>query len=167
MKRVFGTMLILPFLIWTGIRIYDNVQFNRNCGGHIKRAADANTIELATQEMTTVITYLENNNMTSGYTSVTYTTPSEDVGYWYKNLKSALGELQKVTPDTPQLTRSNVLLKLRETLLDHSSSGETVTAPDGISVFPSNAGLFWFGWFSFVMAIIGVISWILSFDDFF
>ena len=36
--------------------------------GYLKRAADANTIILANEEFSKAISYLESNNLTSGYT---------------------------------------------------------------------------------------------------
>ncbi len=138
-KLVLKAFLIcLPLLVLSGVRTVKWVLFNRDCGEHIKRAADANTVEMAAEEMRTVIRYLEENRMTEGYTSVLYNSPDEDVGFWYKNLKSSLEELEKVKPETAQLERSNILLKLRETLLDHGDRGDAVTAPNGISVFPNN-----------------------------
>jgi hypothetical protein len=158
-------MLIFPILFWIGVRVYDTIQFDRKCADHIKRAADANTIDLAIQEMKTVVVYLEANDIKTGYTSVLYTTPDEDVGYWYNNLTSALGELEKVTPETTQLTRSNLLLKLRETLLDHSSSGETVTLPSGVTIFPNNVAFCWWGWISTMLLIIGLILSLMSLNS--
>ena len=131
-------VVLLPLLVLSGVRVVKMVLFNRDCGDHIKRAADANTVEMAAKEMRIVIAYLEDNKMTDGYTSILYNTPDEDVGFWYKNLKSSLEELEKVKPETTQMERSNILLKLRETLLDHGDSGDKVTVPNGISVFPNN-----------------------------
>lgn len=166
MKRFFGIILLLPFLFWGGIRVYKNITFDINCGGHIKRAADANTIDLATQEMKTVVAYLEREGMTSGYTSVIYRTPDEDVGFWHTNLKSSLEELEKVKSETTALERSNLLLKLRETLLDHTNSGESVTAPTGISVFPNNSGFAFFLVLSLILGVIGACLIIVSLDDY-
>jgi len=155
MKGILGVILCLPFSIWIGARVYSAVVFDIDCGGHIKRTADANTVELATQELKTVVAYLEREDMTSGYTAILYRTPDTDVGFWYTNLKSSLGELEKVTSETTQLERSNLLMKLRETLLDKGESSENVTAPSGISVFPNNAGFAFFGMLSLVVFIIG------------
>lgn len=116
-----------------------SVSFDRECGGRLKRAADANTVEVARREIGAALAYLERENMTQGYTSVLYRTPDEDVGFWYSNLKAAQGELDAVGEGATKLEKSNVLMKLRETILDQSSDGKTVvTKPDGISVFPSN-----------------------------
>ncbi|MCX6723300.1 MAG: hypothetical protein NT094_04545, partial [Candidatus Staskawiczbacteria bacterium] len=129
-----GILLLTPLCITVGVRIVNGVVFDRGCKGHLKRAADSNTVALATKEMETAVVWVEQNGMTSGYTSVLYTTPNEDVGFWYENLRSALEELQKVNPEASQLERTNVLMKLRETLLDK----DDVTVPPGISVFPHN-----------------------------
>ena len=79
---------------------------------------------------------LEANNLTSGYTSVMWETPDEDIGFWYQNLKASQQELQKLNSDSA-LERTNVLMKLRETLLDDGEKTK-VTIPKGLSVYPYN-----------------------------
>src|SRR3989344_5719020 len=148
MKKVLGVILILPLLLWAGLRTYNEILYDIDCGGHIKRAADANTVELATQEMKTVVAYLEARGMTSGYPSILYRPPDEDIGFWYQNLKASLDELEKVTPQTTQLERSNILIKLRETLLDGQNM--SATDPSGISIYPNNVAYAWFGWLGLV-----------------
>jgi len=163
MKRMLGIVLLLPIFLLIGITTYKDISFKIDCGGHIKRAADANTVELAIQEMETVTTYLEREGMTSGYASILYRTPDEDVGFWYANLKSSLNELKKVRPETSQLERSNLLLKLRETLLDRGGQGdEKITAPHGISRYPNNVGFALLGILSLVLIIPGMICLFLE-----
>jgi len=164
MRGILGVILCLPILFWGGLRIYKSVVYGIDCGGHIKRAADANTVQLATQELKTVIAYLEREGMTSGYTSILYRTPDADVGFWYTNLKSCLEELEKITPETTQLERSNLLLKLRETLLDKGDSGESATEPPGISVYPNNVGYCFFGTLSTILALVGAILFVTLID---
>lgn len=159
----FGVILCIPFLIWSGLRIYNSIVYDIHCGGHLKRAADANTVDTAKKELAEALKYLEDNKMTEGYTSVLWKTPSEDVGFWYQNLKSAHEELEKVTPETTQLERTNVLMKLRETLLDHGEKGDSVTAPGGISVFPSNTPYFIFGWLTFLVGCGGAFCLVVGF----
>lgn len=166
MKKFLGTLFFIPLVIWLTIVGFRTVMFNRDCGGHLKRAADANTIQLAIQELKVSVKYIEDNGMTSGYTSVFYNTPDEDLGFWYVNLKSSLEELEKVKPETSQLERSNLLLKLRQTLLDHSGKdGETVTKPAGISRYPSNSGFAWGFIMSLVMALVSAGMWFVGFYD--
>jgi len=151
----------LIFCTFVTIRIVKSVIFDRGCEGHLKRAADSSTVELAKQELTTAITYLEQGNITSGYTSVLYKTPDEDIGFWYKNLKESLGELEKVKSEATQLEKTNLLMKLRETLLDNSGEhGKTnVTCPSGISLFPNNVAYCFFGWISgFLVLAAGVFG---------
>jgi hypothetical protein len=164
MKAFAGVLLILVFLSWGAARGLNNIMFGIDCGGHMKRAADANSVELATEEMRTVVSYLENNGMTSGYTSILYRTPDEDVGFWYKNLKASLGELETTSPQATPLEKSNVLMKLRETLLDEGQS-VGVTVPDGISIFPSNTAYMLWSLLGCVMAIVGVILIYLQTED--
>jgi hypothetical protein len=138
-RKVSASLLLcLPLLVWCGDRMYRVVRFDIECSGHLKRAADANSVELAVQEMETVVEYLEGKRMTSGYTSIFFRSPDEDVGFWYKNLKSARDELSRVEPETSSLERTNILMKLRETLVDEGTNGVTVTVPAGITVFPYN-----------------------------
>lgn len=150
-------LLCLPLIGLAGTRVYKAYVFKIRCKGHLKRAADANTIPLAIQEMEVVVSYLAEHDMTEGYTSIIIQTPDEDVGFWYQNLKASLEELRSISPDAQSLEKSNVLMKLRETILDEGQSNN-VTTPNGIVVFPYNreyaAGMF----FSVLIVILaGVI----------
>lgn len=137
-RKLLATFLLLSAIVVFGFRINKGIVFKQNIEGYLKRAADANTIELAAGELNKVITYLEANDLTSGYTSVFYETPEDDIGFWYDNIKASHAELLKVKDGTT-LEKTNTLLKLRETLLDHGGEGkEGVTSPDGLSVYPDN-----------------------------
>lgn len=136
MNKLLGYLLIVGAVVIFGFRISKAIDYKQNVSGYLTRAANANTIELAEQELTKSINYLEANKMMTGYTSVFYETPDEDVDFWYKNLKAAQHELQTLNSSSA-LEKTNVLLKLRETIM--SSSGKSsVTAPKGISAFPNN-----------------------------
>jgi hypothetical protein len=74
--------------------------------------------------------------MTSGYTSILWQTPDEDIGFWYTNLKASQQELQNLQSNSA-LEKTNVLIKLRETLLDVGERTR-VTEPEGLSVYPNN-----------------------------
>lgn len=150
-KVSFGIVMILPVLLLWGALIVKGIQFNRKCEGYLKRSADANTVALSKKELAVAVQYLEDNGMTEGFTSILYETPNEDVGFWYNNLRISLDELEVVKPEATQLERSNLLMKLRETLLDDTSSGVEVTVPKGISRFPQNAIFMW-------MSVVGLIA---------
>lgn len=154
MKVVLCVICLLLFVGCGVARAVNGISFDRNCEGYLKRAADANTVELAEKNLVVALNHLESNGTTSGYTSILYRTPDEDVGFWYQNLQASLKELRSIKPEAAQLERSNVLMKLRETLLDHGQSGDTVTTPPGISVFPSNTAYFFWGLLSLLFTVI-------------
>jgi hypothetical protein len=95
---------------------------------------------------------MEENKLTEGYTSVWYDTQEDDISFWYNNLKSAESELNTIGANASQLEKSNVLIKLRETLLDQDKNGEHVTVPNGISRYPHNGII---GAFVFITVILG------------
>ncbi|MEZ4911499.1 MAG: hypothetical protein R2774_11650 [Saprospiraceae bacterium] len=136
MKNILSVGLILTSLIIFGIRISKGIGLKQNVTGYLKRAADANTIKLANEELTKAINYLESKNLTSGYTSILWKTPDEDIDFWYRNLKASQSELQNLKSESA-LEKTNVLIKLRETLLD-SGQKTKVTVPAGLAVFPNN-----------------------------
>lgn len=120
--------LVMPVLCW-----YMEYEFNVNVADRLKRAADANTVEIAKEEMTAVVSYLEANNLTSGNTSFLFTRPQNDVKFWYENLSAATHDLKLISPDAQRVERTNTLMKLRETLLD----GTEVTLPKYIQYHPN------------------------------
>lgn len=147
MKIRIGFLLILISLPIFGFRIAKGVEFKQNVTGYLKRAADANTIELANEELLKALDYLEENNLTGGYTSILYKTPDEDISFWYRNLKASQQELQNLETESA-LEKTNVLMKLRETLLDADEDAD-VTVPDGMAVYPHNK--FWAGMMFFAL----------------
>lgn len=146
------------FIVWAIGRFYNDYQFDVGCGGRLKRAADANTIELAEKELSVALKYCERHGYTEGNTGIIFITPDKDVGFWYANLNEAHKELLAVPPETSKLERTNVLMKLRETLLDHGQSGDHVTIPAGISIYPHNGQWALTGWLSIIFCIIFAIG---------
>jgi len=118
------------------MRISKGIELKQNVTGYLKRAADANTIKLANEELTKSIKYLESKNLTTGYTSILWKTPDEDIDFWYRNLKASQSELSNLKSESA-LEKTNVLIKLRETLLD-SGEKSKVTVPKGLAVYPNN-----------------------------
>ena len=156
MKIVIAAIAVM-LLSLAGVRAYKSVIYNINCGERIERASRANTVKTAIQELEAATTYLEQNNLTSGYTSVLWKTPSEDVEFWYKNLKASLTELKSLPADASSLEKSNMLIKLRESLIKHSQEGDSIVAPSGISVHPHN--FHWFvAWVTIASAVLIVAA---------
>lgn len=129
----------LLFSGWLAIRVVKSISFRQECSGHLRRASNANTVEIAAKELERAVDYIEHNNLTTGYTSVLWRTPDEDIGYWSENIKASLQELRSIAPGTSQLEKTNVLMKLRETLTDQGEKGTSVTVPDGLAIYPHNA----------------------------
>ena len=142
------------YLGWGGWRIYNAYNFEVGCSGHLKRAADANTIPLAKKELGIAVEYLTANCLTEGSTAVFFHVPSADIGFLYTNLSAALDELDKIDLEkASNIEKSNMLIKLRETILD-SGKGDSITLPHGISVFPYNKSQFFFSWITGLGAIV-------------
>lgn len=157
LKLFAGIILWVPFLLWAIVRIVYGVGFSIDCEQHLKRAADANTLPLAVQELTTVVKYCESHNLTSGIVSIFLRQPENDVGFWYSNISKSLDELIKLDSMSSSLEKSNMLMKLRETLLDSGSEGRTVvTRPDGIAIYPYNIFFFWWAVAGSVCALAGM-----------
>ena len=147
----------LVLVVLTGlIHLYSWFMLNQVCVGHLKRAANANTVAMAIPEMEEALAYIETRGWTEGYTSLIIKTPDEDLGFWYQNLKSSLEELKTVTDTTSSLTTSNMLMKLKETLVDHGGeSGTDVTHPSGLEKYPYNWVFFLLYFFGFLGVVIG------------
>ena len=155
MKINSGIIIVILSLIVPAIVAVKSIQFDQNCGGYLKQAADANTVELATERLGIALKYIEDNGLTNGYTSVVYRTEDENVGYWYDNIKASYNELV-AAKNGSALEKSNVLMKVRESLTDNGEGGETtLTVPDGISRYPNNAIYGVLRLLSFILLIFG------------
>lgn len=134
---IIGIVGVVPWI--NGI--VKTTQFDAVCGDYLRLAADANSIDVAEKHLSKGIDYIEKNGLTSGYTKIFRYYPKNDIGLWYENLKTAqaqLGEMQSRT--YTDLEESNMLMKLRETLLD---SNGALTCPFGISFGDNFALHFW------------------------
>lgn len=159
-RKIAALLMLLPFLAALGWRAGSELAYRRDGKGHLKRAANANTVELASEELGKALAYLERRGMTRGTTAVVYETPADDVGYWHRNLKDAHAELLALPPDASPLEKSNMLIKLRETILEHDADGEDVTQPSGIAAFPHNTAFAVTIWTSLLLFIGGcAIGW--------
>ena len=148
-------MFLLGIIVPT-VCVVKSIQFNQQCAGYLKQAADANTAELALERLNRAIDYVEKNELTDGYTSVLWKTEDENIGYWYLNLKACQSELENCL-DASQLEQSNVLMKVRESLTDNGEKGTVLTVPPGISRYPFNAGLGWARLFSYLFILGGIV----------
>lgn len=164
-----------PLLAWGAVRIVKDITYDQQVEGYLKQAADANTTELAEKKIGQAIEGMDRRGLCNSkspdsppvfaddcFTSVLWRTPGEDVGYWRTNIQATYEDLHSMTNEerVDNLTESNQLMKVRETLLDNGSQGDSVTAPAGISVYPNNVAFFWWGVFSVILAGGGVVWWL-------
>lgn len=163
---VFAIIATIVFGAWATVRIVKSIQFDSNCAQYLKRAADANTVERAKEELEKAISYAEKNNLTEGVVSIFLHQPKNDIGYWYKNVTEAYDELENLPEDVTSLQKTNVLMKLRETLTDETESGVSVTIPDGISIYPGNVAYFWWGALSIIFCLgLWIMVVVVSLQD--
>ena len=137
MKWLISSILIMLSLVVPTLLIVKEVKFNQNCGGYLKQAADANTPELALERINVAVNYIESRHLTEGYTSVMWRTEAENVEFWYRNIIACRDELQSCL-NSSQLEKTNVLMKVRESLTDDSNGSVSLTIPLGISRYPHN-----------------------------
>ncbi|MEM1219422.1 MAG: hypothetical protein AAGH79_10935 [Bacteroidota bacterium] len=151
-KILIGIVLMVLSVGIVTMRIIKKERFEAQVTGYLKLSADANTIDLAAENLEKAITYLEANNLTSGNTGVFWETPERDIEFWYRNLKASLDGLHNLESDSP-LERTNVLIKLRETLVDTGDNGNKVTVPGGLEVYPANGK-----WTLYMFAACGLFT---------
>ena len=156
----FTTIFALLFFAWAVMSIVKAYDYNVSISSHISRAAISNTVELAEKELSTALQNIEERGMTSGNTGIIFKTPSKDVGFWYENLSQSLAELKSISDDATQLEKTNILMKLRESI---TGPDNTVIEPSFISIYPNNLLYFIWGCMSaFLTWVFAVLSWFYS-----
>jgi len=148
-----GIVLCVPFATWAIIRVCCYILFSINCGDHMERAGTANSIDLAKTELRYVVDYAKSHNLTDGYTSVLYNRPTEDIAFWFNNMQTSLNELENVKPTATELEKSNILIKLRETVHSKDNSAHY---PWGLEIYPHNIAMAIFGFISLILSFIGL-----------
>ena len=143
----------IAFGAWALVRTVKVYQFENNCEVYIERAANASSVEIAKEELGKAIKYAEDNNLTEGIVSIFLKRPQNDVGYWYKNMKTAYEELDNLHKDATALEKTNLLMKLRESLVDTVDGTTYVVSPQGISIYPNNVAYFWWAMISSIAAL--------------
>jgi len=166
---ILAFLLCIPLVSLSIVDIVKDIHFEQRCGGFLERASNANTIPIALGEIERSLLYIENNNLTKGYTSLFFQTPDEDIEFWYNNLLESKNELIKANEDTgmSQLEQSNVLMKLRESLISRKrgSAGDKIIIPEGIHKYPNNK-VYLVGYISFgILSVVGIIIFGMVFHN--
>jgi len=130
--------LVLVIVVCT-VRWYG---FNKGCESYLKLAGDAPSVEKAEKFLGKALDYLTENDLIKGNSAFLFPTPTTDVGIWYEQIKGAHDNMVQViaresSGSISQIEKDNALMKVREVVLDNSSSGTEVTCPANISWFPN------------------------------
>lgn len=151
-----GIILILLSLIVPIILLVKSAQFNQDCQGYLRQCSNASSVELALDRLELAIQYIEENDLTTGYTSILWKTEADNIGYWYDNLKTCQKELEQAI-NLPQLEQTNTLMRVRESLLENGENGEYLILPNGIVKYPHNLLYAILIWVSFGLALLGCV----------
>ena len=100
---ILAIVFTLVFCGWATVRIVKNVQFNLSCEAYLKRAADANTVDLAKTELKKALNYMDENDLTEGIVSIFLKNPANDIEFWYNNITAAYEELQNLSEEATAL----------------------------------------------------------------
>lgn len=133
MKRLLLYLSIMVFFSSLGYGVYKDIQFDIQCKGYLELAANANSIELAKSNLDKAIQYIEKNQLTSGNSAIFIKSPSNNITFWYANLKACQKEIWEMSvKGGTTLEQTNLLMKLRESLLNN----EVVIVPEFLSMYP-------------------------------
>lgn len=142
-------------LSWCTIRVVLSIRYDTHVTERLERAHSAHDLDTLYRELHRATDYLQLTDRDEGYTSIIYDTPSEDVGYWYRNLVQAQREVHDMLyfidegKERPPNNEINVLIqKVRRTIAPYGD----IKTPQGISVYPHN--LYYFAW-----AILSIVLW--------
>jgi hypothetical protein len=132
MKWLAFFVLLVITVFFIAIPVCQMIRFNVGCESYLKSASNDPSIELAKMDLDIALKYLEVNALTNGYSYIFVKNRQSDIGFWYNCLKTARMDLDSIPDDASGLETSNVLMKLRETILDNDG----VISPLGIEWYP-------------------------------
>lgn len=149
------TIIIIDIvLIW---------RFKIHCEHFLKLAADAPTVELADKYLEKVVSYILKRNLTQGNTAYFIKTPENDLSLWSRQIFEAANLVRELTlkkkegKEVTPLEESNVLMRIRQTILDEAGDRPIMTIPDYIHVYPNQH----FFLFSELLGIIfAILAWV-------
>ncbi|MFR2534174.1 MAG: hypothetical protein ACLTEH_06295 [Clostridia bacterium] len=130
MKKISNRFLALAIiftifsLMYIIVRIDKGIQFNTSCNSYITAAVEAESPQLAKENLAKALTYLESNKLTSGNSSI-LRGHRDDISRWYQTISNSYTKLN--TTPLEKLEKSNYLIQMRKDIL-------MVNHPSGISI---------------------------------
>lgn len=152
-----GVLGILILVVVVVVSIYN---FDNGCGSYLKLAGDAPTVEKADEFLGRALEYIEQNGLTRGNSAYLMKTPASDLKIWYEQIKGAKATTESILArqqageQVTQLEKDNALMKIREVVLDDTSSGTSVTQPAWVTVHPNQ----WI-YLAWALISIGLAVW--------
>jgi len=165
-----GLGMVLLGALLLAAPVSSSLSFSWNCEEYLKRAADSASPEKCGEELDKAIAYAKDNNLTKGNTGIFFKTPSCDVKFWFENLEKAREALKEVESSGKESTvtameKSNVLMRVRETLLDSANKGVEVTLPPRIELYPHVLMLSVLFWVGIIIGGIGLLIVMVCLKD--
>lgn len=146
---------LITVLFCIGFYIPGCIDVKQNITSPLKKAADAPTVQLAEERLNHAIKTIEKRGLTKGSTHVLYRTDETDLGIWYNQLVETRNQLESVNPNSlTLLEESNLLMKVRETIVDQSDGDIVVTTPPRIITFPYHVPYAIVSFISFIALMI-------------
>jgi len=154
MKTIFY-LFFLSTLSWGGYRLVAKFQAQSAYLGYLKNASQTDSIPLIKIELKKAMVEIERRGLTSGYTSIIWTTPNDNIGLWYKNLMLLLNQLYYFPDNSSAKEKSKMLMKIKEILIDESKDEkDNLYFPEKVYLFPHNKIVALWGAVSIMMTII-------------
>lgn len=169
MKKNLLVIAIIGSTLFCGVvafTIYKHYIFKKGCEDYLKLAADAPTLERAKNFTEQAINYIESKNLTTGNSGIIFKTPSNDLELWYGQIKAAYVNIVNIieqdklkTGSISQLTKDNMLMKLREVLVDVGDDDTEITLPKNITIYPNQVLICIWWIIALIMSIGGWVSY--------
>lgn len=162
MKALFVICLIALIICGlVGVTMWLDVK--NGCLDYLKLAADASSLSTMDDFLGKALVYIDERGLTQGNSGIFFHTPRTDFANWYRQLTDAkkissealveINQHKRPLDDMTKVFISNTLIKIRETLVDASGGGTSVTAPPNICWYPHQVLMFWW----LVLGILGFL----------
>jgi len=168
MRKVSMTLALLltvasfvSFCWWWKDRVQKSIAFDKAFTSYCMNSVKARTTEEAWAEIVKAVKFLEDNNLTSGSTSILGYESDEDLGVFYQKMKQRQAILEsaknnQLDPLTAQYTFH--VSMVGEDHLNNQSISEIKGLPSGISIYPHNTRYFLWVWGSIIGLLVG-LTW--------
>jgi hypothetical protein len=162
---LFSLLLTAPFFTWAITRIAKAQRFDDNCVYHLGEAMKStSSADYSKSEMERAVKYIEDRNLTSGFTSIVGNQPDENLSLWYYDIRGKQAYIDHLH-DLPSDVRKDQIADHAEYVNAFNMHRKDVDIPNGISIYPYNTLFFVWSMISIVMLLFGIIGVIIFIDQ--